>query len=422
MKKLTKVLLAVLFVLAATLVAIPAARTYAKSAKSQNKQAKKVLEKKVKNKFCSYGFIDIDGDGITEMVVREYSGKFVDGCDKKKSVSVYKVVNGKCKQIFTDSFDGDFFHPEIGCEFYSADSTYMLVYKSHEGYSIQTLYQYTTAGFVEVAYLTEDMAGCGTYRLGGEGNPYVDFYDFDGPDFEAMLKSYEPFKVNVEYNSCKTKTANKYLKKMLKAEYKYLCKIKVLDKSTTSAVYDDLDGDGIDEMIVRKGPKGGVVLYAYIPEYSHDYLVSNTEYVIDDNGNVIFEVYDYLDYEDEVSAVGDSYVGVWQSDRCSLIIDKEGDGYTFDILWGSSASETTEWFYYTIFEGETENGAMFSSDPHGRKFEYTTDDETGETISATVYENGEADFIIYDGVLTWIDYMDDEATAGGLQFEKLLVY
>lgn len=293
MRKLTKAVLAVLFVLAAALVAIPAARTYAKSVKSQNKQAKKVLEKKVKNKFCRYGFVDLDGDGITEMLVYEYSGKFVDGCDKEKSVSIYKVINGKCKQIFTDSIDGDFYHPEISCDIYRTDNTYALVTNSHEGYIIQTVYQYTDNGFVEVAYIEEDMAYYGSYRIGGEDAPMI---DYDGkyarPDFESMLESNEPFKVDIEFKNCKTKTANKYLKKMLKAEYNFLCKREVFDKDTTSTVYEDLDGDGIDEMIVRKGPKNGVVLYADAPSYvySHDYSIGKREYTIDDNGNIIFDL------------------------------------------------------------------------------------------------------------------------------------
>ena len=423
MKKLTKILLAVLFVMAATLVAVPAARTYAKSVKSENKQAKKVLEKKVKNKYGSYAFVDIDGDGITEMVVNEFSGKFVDGCDKKKSISIYKVVNGKCKQIFTDSIDGDFYRPDISCEIYRADTTYVLINKSHEGYIIQIVYKYTPDGFVEAAYLAENMDGTGSYRIGGEGAPTIDYNDFGRSTFDALLAQYESFSVPIEYKSCKVKAANKYLKKLMKAEYKYLCKLEVLDKKTTSTVFDDIDGDGIDEMIVRKGPKNGIVLYAYIyNDYTLDYTLASTEYAIDDNGNIIYEVYGSLNYEDNAFAAGDEYLGVWQCDRCSLILDKEGDCYTFDIYWGSSASETTEWYYFTIFEGETEEGAKFSSDPHGRKIEITTDAKTGDSISTMVYENGQADFIIKDGVLTWVDYMDDEATAGGLKFEKLLVY
>ena len=289
MKKLTKAVVAMLMVFAIALAIAPASDAYAKSVKSENKKAKKVLAKQVKNKFCRYGYVDIDKDGITELVVQEYSGKFVDGCDKKKSVSIYKAVNGKAKKIFTDSIDGDFFHPSINCQIFFADTVYVLVNKEHEGYFNQIVYKYNGTGFEEEAYIMEDMSGCGSYRLGGENGLEVEYEEFARPGYDTLIESYADYEIPVEYKNCTTKVANKYLKKMLKAEYKYLCKLGVFDKNVVSPVYSDEDGDGIDEMIVREGPKSGSVLYAYIPEYSNEYFISRSDYTIDENGRVIFD-------------------------------------------------------------------------------------------------------------------------------------
>nr|MCR5726234.1 hypothetical protein [Lachnospiraceae bacterium] len=60
---------------------------------------------------------------------------------------------------------------------------------------------------------------------------------------------------------CSTKAANKYLKKMLMAEYDYRCGLEIYDKETASPVYSDEDGDGIDELIVRTCALGGELLY-----------------------------------------------------------------------------------------------------------------------------------------------------------------
>ena len=53
-----------------------------------NKKAQKILKKKIKNKFCKYMFADIDNDKIDEMFVLGFSGKFVDGDDKKKTLPI----------------------------------------------------------------------------------------------------------------------------------------------------------------------------------------------------------------------------------------------------------------------------------------------------------------------------------------------
>ena len=217
MKRLTKALLAALLAFAMVIALAPSEGISAKSVKSQNKQAKKLLYQQVKNKYTRYGYVDIDKDGISELVAKEYSGKFVDGCDKLKSVSIYKVIDGKVQQIFTDSIKGDFYHPSIDCEIYFADTVYVIVKKNHEGYFNQIVYRYAGAetGFTEIASVMEDMAGYGSYVINGVETEYE---DFDRKAYDSIVVSYAPYKITFELKDCKVKVANKYLKKMLKSE------------------------------------------------------------------------------------------------------------------------------------------------------------------------------------------------------------
>ena len=61
-------------------------------------------------------------------------------------------------------------------------------------------------------------------------------------------------------------------------KFNFECKNGVFDKDIVSPVFSDENGDGIDELIVREGPLGGKILYAYLTEYNYDYMVDTTEY------------------------------------------------------------------------------------------------------------------------------------------------
>lgn len=288
MRKLTKAVLALLMVFAIVLTVVPDADISAKSSKITNKQAQTILGKKVKNKFCRYAYEDIDMDGIDELIVWSYSGKFVDGCDKKKTVSIYKVVNGKAKELLSGSVKGDFYHPYMGCAIYYADTLYVALTQNHEGYLEQTVYKYNKNKFSEIASLALNADGTGYYRIGGKGKN-KEFDSYDVSEYEDVLEGFNDYRIELSYKTCTNKVANKYLKKMLKSEYDYRCKIGYYGKKITTTAYEDLDGDGISELVVTTGAKSGEVLYASMSSEDYEYYTGSTEYTIVD-GQVVFAV------------------------------------------------------------------------------------------------------------------------------------
>ena len=262
-----KIILTLVLVLSFALISAPT--TDARAAKLTEKKAQKILKKKVSGKFCHYAFIDLDNDKISEMVVLGYSGKFYQGDDKKKTITVYKVVNGKAKSLFSDSMKGDFFHPSITFRIYSdpIGARYLMVNKEHEGYCLYTMYTLLDGKMAEIT--NKDVSDAEfKYFIRQEEVSEVEYEDFMG----AMDE------IDVKVISSSTKIANKYVRKLLKAEFNFECKNGVFDKDIVSPVFSDENGDGIDELIVREGPLGGKILYAYLTEYNYDYMVDTTEY------------------------------------------------------------------------------------------------------------------------------------------------
>ena len=381
--KFAKVLMAVVLAFGILFSALPADRAEA-AAKMTNKKAQKILKKKIKNKFCKYMFADIDNDKIDEMFVLGFSGKFVDGDDKKKTLTVYKVVNKKAKAIYTYTRKGDFFHPTLAFKL-AVDSDknfYMTVADEHEGYNQYIMYMYgASETFNEIARIDDDVASNETeYRIRGKVYSEKEFQDFG-----ATLGLEE---IDINLKSCSTKVANKYLKKMLMAEYDYRCGLEIYDKETASPVYSDEDGDGIDELIVRTGALGGELLYVRIPdETSTDYYVSAEEYIIE-NGRIVFV---NIDYNNEITERSeeeiDALEGIW--------VAEDGDSY-MEVKNGTMT-------YYIGKKGKAEAADSFiivlagGDEPHGF---YAMPKEEGRLQTFFTYspeeENGEADRLIFD--------------------------
>jgi len=264
-----KIILTFVLVLSFALILVPS--TDAQAAKLTNKKAQKILKKKVSSKFCNYAFIDLDNDKISEMVVLGYSGKFYQGDDKKKTITVYKVVNGKAKSIFSDSMKGDFFHPAITFNIYSdpLGTRYLTVNKEHEGYCVYTMYTFLDGEMAEI--IKKDVSEA-------EFKYFLRSEEITEEEYDNFMSDMD--EISVKVISSSTKIKNKYIRKLLKAEFNFECKNGIFDKDIVSPIFSDENGDGIDELIVREGPLGGKILYAYKSEYSYDYLVDSTEYSI----------------------------------------------------------------------------------------------------------------------------------------------
>ncbi|MCR5768082.1 MAG: hypothetical protein K6G45_06280 [Lachnospiraceae bacterium] len=272
--RIAKVLLTLVMCAAILFSAMPASQ--ASAAKMTNKKAQKILKKKIKNKFCKYTFVDIDNDKIDEMIVLGFSGKFVQGDDKKKTLTVYKVVGKKAKSVLTYAREGNFFHPDVSFNIYNDGDFYITVNDEQEGPCVYTTYVFGAEEFNQIAmyeYWSSDNEE--NYYLRNKGGLKICSEEEYNEYMAGILEN----EVEYELQSCSTKVANKYLKKQLMAEFKYLCETEVYDEDIVSPVYSDEDGNGIDELIVRKGPLGGDILYVQIPEgNSAFYIVNSYEY------------------------------------------------------------------------------------------------------------------------------------------------
>ena len=280
-KNFTKILFSLALVLFLIATLAPVSPVSAASKSATNKKAQKAFAKVIKNKFCLYTYIDIDKDGVTEMLVQTYSGKFQDGDDKKKGLQIYAYVKGKAKKIFDDSIEGGNVRPSNVSDQYcvkpaiKADIWYdndgdcwMNVDKFYGKSRIIDTYLYSKKKneFVKfVSSKSSDMGDVYTcYIEGFVGEQTADVV-------RDLLKEANYFgsdhaKVNLEtleYPS--KKIINKYLKGLYKSVYTYLCKTKLYNKSKTSYKFEDPDGDGLLNMTVKLG--GGKTEWIVAQEY-----------------------------------------------------------------------------------------------------------------------------------------------------------
>ena len=403
----TKILIALVLMLG--VLSFTAPSTQAQAAKMTNKKAQKILKKKIKNKFCKYAFVDLDQDKISEMIVLGYSGKFVNGDDKKKTVSVYKVVNKKAKVVFNYSIEGDLFHPTLTFEVFRDKSgeSYLKINHEHEGYIYNTTYYWNGTDFVEMGRKEDYVADNEIiYRVRTKTCTEKEYNDF--------MKDILVKQVKLDIKSCTVKVANKYLQKQLTAEFNYLCKINVYAKDDYNCVFDDIDGDGIDELIARRGPLGGIVLYAVPNTLDLDYSIERSAYKLVD-GRVVYTDEQDDSYDDDSSNdEGDQYIGDWyHADGLHVVISKEDTGYFVRVTHEPNGISMDEWLYYdTEYQGINDNGmAVFSCPAGGTYVIHNIDRMTGEESENLMYDGeGKAMFFIEDDVLYWHDLNDEYRT------------
>ncbi len=282
-----KVMLSLVLCLVMLFTALPETKADA-AAKMTNKKAQKILKKKIKNKFCRYAFVDVDKDKIDELIVLGFSGEFVDGDDKEKTLTVYKISGKKAKTYLSYSIDGDYFHPTLTFNLYYANgNSYIKVNYEHEGFAHYYIYMLGSKYYKLVAGYDDAIAE-------NEQSYYIRTEDCSEEEYNEFVKDIFKGELKYKLKSPSTEIVNEYLNKKLYAEFEHLCKYDYFgedfDPDTVSPVYDDLDGDGIDELIVRQGPQNGVVIYVELPIGKKDteYTVWYNEYTIK-NGQVIFD-------------------------------------------------------------------------------------------------------------------------------------
>ncbi len=109
---------------------------------------------------------------------------------------------------------------------------------------------------------------------------------------------------------------------------------------------------------------------------------------------------------ERVEAVnGDAYPGEWVSDRATMEIVADGDGYDVSIHWAGSYNESSEWVYDGCLYDDVSGG--LSSFEIGVKTDVTYG-ENGEIVSSREkYNDGAAAFVINDeGKLVWTDFKE----------------
>ena len=112
-----------------------------------------------------------------------------------------------------------------------------------------------------------------------------------------------------------------------------------------------------------------------------------------------------------------AYEGTWMCDRITLTIEKQDDGITCRVYWGSSASEATEWVYENCRYDEVIGG--LSTFENGVRSDVVYGEDGNVVSSDVVYEDGAASFIInHNGKLIWTDYKEPAGFNETL-FEKL---
>ena len=105
-----------------------------------------------------------------------------------------------------------------------------------------------------------------------------------------------------------------------------------------------------------------------------------------------------------------AFVGTWVSGRAAITIEPDGNGYSVNIHWGSSAFEAGEWEYFCLFDGEKLMN-------HGDGvYKIVTYSEDGTGTEEVQYEDGAVTFTLSGDKLLWND--EKENVADGVEFEK----
>ena len=110
-----------------------------------------------------------------------------------------------------------------------------------------------------------------------------------------------------------------------------------------------------------------------------------------------------------------NFVGPYACDRASMTVEAgRGNEGTITVLWGSSASEATEWVLKGTFDEET---LVFTYE-NGVKTDYVYDSEGNPDAEDVAYTDGTGTVTFVEGdplTVTWND--EKEHVADDMTFE-----
>lgn len=100
-----------------------------------------------------------------------------------------------------------------------------------------------------------------------------------------------------------------------------------------------------------------------------------------------------------------AYVGIWESDKITLILYKENENYHVSVYWPATLTDVTQWEYrevtYDVVAEEMNTLEI------GEKTHSTYDENGKVATSETIYTDGAASFkLTEDGKLVWTDYKE----------------
>ncbi|MCR5324932.1 MAG: hypothetical protein K6E85_16870 [Lachnospiraceae bacterium] len=406
LSKALKVILALALCAGMLFTMLPAQQ--AEAAKMTNKKAQKILKKKIKNKFCKYAFVDIDGDKIDEMIVLGYSGKFTGGDDSKKSVTVYKVSGKKAKSVFSHSVKGDYFKPSLAVNLYDDDGDlYIGVIYIHEGYGYSATYKYNGKNFVEIARVD-------SYYAEGEDAYHFGKNDCTQEEYNEYIADILAAKLDVEFTNPSTKITNNYIKKLLNANYEHRKSIGFYDGYDVNTYYEDYDEDGVDELYVQMSDEAGEMLYYYpgLDYYDYNtYYVDTVEYKITKNG-IDYDDSDYERYTIRWCEANGDIEGKYSLTNMIYIeVDDDGDEVEFEVTVNYNSYEYDIWEYTAEYAGKDDEGRkIYICKENGKRTIYVEDKDSGEEECRVDYKNGSAEFIYDHGSFYWHDLNDETKT------------
>lgn len=247
MLRFTKYVLSVLFICAIVFAVKPLEESHAAgSSKITNSEAKSLLSEKIKNKYCQYAYVDIDKDGVNELIVKQYSGKFTCG-DDIKTLYIYKVVDGKVKAILKETESaGSFYLPtDIDIEVYSSDKIFVKVVHLEEGEGSECIYKYNGKKFKKTAEVFFEEGQIGRCTVNGKNATYEKYESYVRKNLKKQMS------ITLKQNGAKT--SKKYNRKKLNSTLDYIIERDDLNASYIEYVYDDINGDGREEMIFKGG-------------------------------------------------------------------------------------------------------------------------------------------------------------------------
>lgn len=111
--------------------------------------------------------------------------------------------------------------------------------------------------------------------------------------------------------------------------------------------------------------------------------------------------------------IANSFIGHWQYDRCSIVINEQGTDFHVTIHWADSASEDNIWTYDCTL---SDDNTRLECTEGGTLVHVTTAEDKTETRTE-VYHDGTAVFTKKGGTLFWQEGKEDRARQLG--FERI---